>query len=148
METLSNIIENDEWWGAEGTHKGLPLLIRFRPKLSPALELSAYPQLIQVYWGYSEHPSGMPSPEDSERMEVFENRLVGHSNQICPGSLQTLSPPMVTESGFSIPNRLTFLANGYTTCRKKKSLTPFKSKQITIRVGLTSLKMYGLSNET
>ncbi len=96
METLSNIIENDEWAGAEGTHKGLPLLIRFRPKLSPALELSAYPQLIQVYWGYTEHPSGMPSPEDSERMEVFEDRLVGALESDLSGLLASV----ITTNGY------------------------------------------------
>ncbi len=76
MEELSKVISNDQWAVAEGTHNDLPLMIRFRNKLSQTPMREGHPQLIQIYWDYSEHESGMPSSEESQSMEVFENRLV------------------------------------------------------------------------
>ncbi|MGF1713162.1 DUF695 domain-containing protein, partial [Vibrio kagoshimensis] len=70
------IINNDHWAVAEGKYNDLPLMIRFRDKLMPHLGISNYPKLIQVYWNYSVHESGMPSKVDSAAMEIFENRLV------------------------------------------------------------------------
>ena len=76
MEALSEIIKSDQWAVAEGTHNDLPLMIRFRNKLSPGSSISNHPQLIRIYWDYTPHESGMPSTNDSQSMEVFENRLV------------------------------------------------------------------------
>ncbi len=76
MADLSTVIKNDEWAVAEGVHNDLPLMIRFRNKLVPNVNVSALPRLIQIYWNYSEHESGMPSEAESQSMEVFENRLV------------------------------------------------------------------------
>ncbi len=76
MEGLSDIIKNDQWAVAEGTHNDLPLMIRFRNKLSFGRSTSNHPQLIRIYWDYTSHESGMPSTDDSQSMEVFENRLV------------------------------------------------------------------------
>ena len=76
MEVLSDIVKNDQWSIAEGTHNDLPLMIRFRNKLSPDSGVSNHPQLIRIFWNYSPHESGMPSADDSQSMEIFENRLV------------------------------------------------------------------------
>ncbi|TMN86517.1 hypothetical protein CWB72_19675 [Pseudoalteromonas phenolica] len=76
MEVLRDIINSDQWAVAEGTHNDLPLMIRFRNKLSKDSSISNHPQLIRIYWDYSPHESGMPSTDDSQSMEVFENRLV------------------------------------------------------------------------
>lgn len=44
--------------------------------MTSELDISNHPQLIQIYWNYSKHDSGMPSSVDSQHMEIFENRLV------------------------------------------------------------------------
>lgn len=76
MVGLDYLIKNNPWAVAEGTHNNLPLMIRFRSNLTSELDISNHPQLIQVYWNYSKHESGMPSSGDSQHMEIFENRLV------------------------------------------------------------------------
>lgn len=45
MEVLSDIIKNDQWAVAEGTHNDLPLMIRFRNKLGLDSSASNPPQL-------------------------------------------------------------------------------------------------------
>lgn len=52
-------------------------MIRFRNELAPDSGISKHPQLIRIYWDYTQHESGMPSTDDSQSMEVLENRLVG-----------------------------------------------------------------------
>ena len=96
METLENIIKNDQWAVAEGTHKKLSLIIRFRNKLTTQLNLSQHPQLIQIYWGFGEHPSGMPSDKDSKEMEIFENRLV----EALESDLTGILTSVITTNGY------------------------------------------------
>ena len=96
MENLSSIIENDVWAIAEGTHKDLPLLVRFREKLVPGIDVSNHPQLIRIYWEYEAHTSGMPSEADSDEMEVFENRLVDALENDLAGVLAAV----VTTNGY------------------------------------------------
>ena len=73
---LSEIIKRDQWAGAEGTHNELPLIIRFRNKVSKDCNLKPLPQLIQIFWDFEDSRSGMPSNEESNAMRVFEDRLV------------------------------------------------------------------------
>jgi hypothetical protein len=95
MKELSVLIENDQWAVAEGTHNDLPLMIRFRDKFVQGVNISNHPQLIQIFWEYSEHESGMPSTEDSQSMEVFENRLV----EALEGDLTGVLSAVITTNG-------------------------------------------------
>ena len=47
---LSQILKNDIWSLAEGTHNELPLVIRFRTELTTDVDVSGYPLLIPVFW--------------------------------------------------------------------------------------------------
>ena len=96
METLENIIKNDEWTVAEGTHKNLPLIIRYRNELNSQLNLSNHPQLIQVYWEYADHSSGMPNDIDTKKMEVFENRLI----EALESDLSGILTSVITTNGY------------------------------------------------
>jgi len=72
---FAELVKNGPWAISEGTHNNLPLMIRFRNNLSRQADISKHPQLIQIYWDLEKSPSGMPSPIESEQMELFENRL-------------------------------------------------------------------------
>ena len=96
MEDLATIIEIDQWAIAEGTHNELPLMIRFRSKLTPAIDVSSHPQLIRIYWEFGSHASGMPSNSDSEDMEVFENRLV----EALESDLAGILTSVITTNGY------------------------------------------------
>lgn len=75
--TIIEIIAKDKWAVADGTHKNLPLIIRFRNEFHKNKpDISGHPHLIQVIWPYESDASGMPSENSSKQMEVFENRLV------------------------------------------------------------------------
>ncbi len=76
MEALRHIIKNDQWAVAEEMHNDLLLIIRFRNELTPDSGIFNHSQLIRIYWDYTQHESGMPSTDESQSMEVFENRLV------------------------------------------------------------------------
>jgi len=96
MKELRSIIDNDQWAVSEGTHNDLPLMVRFRNKLEPEINISNHPQLMQIYWNYSEHNSGMPSKKDSGEMETFENRLVNALENDLTGILTAV----ITTNGF------------------------------------------------
>ena len=93
---ISEILKRDAWAGAEGTHNGLPLIIRFRPEFSQDSNLQVFPQLLQVYWEFGHAPSGMPSQEESEAMQVFEDRLVNSLESVPEGALTAV----VTTNGY------------------------------------------------
>lgn len=73
---ITLLTEHDAWNGCEGEHLGLPLLIRYRSQLSRSVDLSNHPYLVIIGWNYSDHPSGMPSLEESVCMNRFEGELV------------------------------------------------------------------------
>ncbi|AUI09561.1 MULTISPECIES: DUF695 domain-containing protein [Stenotrophomonas] len=70
------LTECDAWNGGEGEYMGAPLLIRYRSQLTRNVDLSNHPHLIIAQWSYSEHPSGMPSPDELIAMNNFEAALV------------------------------------------------------------------------
>jgi len=68
--------DSDAWNNAEGESDGMPILIRYRPKLEAFLGDPRYPRRLTITWDYGKwHSSGMPSPEDSDAMEVLEDAL-------------------------------------------------------------------------
>ena len=75
-EAVSPGADADAWSVAEGTHEGLPLLIRFRPKLLERSDRRLFPIRLSVSWTYSKGASGMPSQDDLDEMNHFEDALV------------------------------------------------------------------------
>lgn len=65
------------WTGAEGEYDNHPLLIRFR-QIPKGFSKSKYPSRLNVFWKMSEpDENGLPTEEETNRLEVFEERLVG-----------------------------------------------------------------------
>lgn len=75
-KTVKSIVTRDVWAVAEGTHKGKPLIIRFRNEFNEKPDVSQFPKRINVSWSYDGEATGMPSVELSKSMEAFEDRLV------------------------------------------------------------------------
>lgn len=64
------------WAGAEAEYNNHPLLIRFRefPKRFPK---SKYPKRINIFWKmYETDENGLPTEDEFNRLETFEDRLV------------------------------------------------------------------------
>lgn len=74
--TIQQIIENDRWSVAEGTHQGKPLVIRYRGELSKKPDLRGFPRMVRIVWPYAANASGMPDSAASVNMGVFEDRLM------------------------------------------------------------------------
>ena len=76
MDDLIAIINNDDGWVIEEEVRNDELMVtRFRYELTTKLDKKKYSNLIRVFWNYSEHSTGLPSPKDVQLMNVFENRL-------------------------------------------------------------------------
>lgn len=79
MSELSELIcaaDRDEWTLAEGDIEGRPSVLRFRPSLSKVLGNPRLPRRLVVTWEYGDDGgTGMPDPETSEDLEIFEDAL-------------------------------------------------------------------------
>src|SRR5437868_5902437 len=68
----------DTWTCATGTNNGLPQLLRCRTNLAEVVGRKSHRRLLRITWRYATPDgSGLPSPELNERMEIFENAVVG-----------------------------------------------------------------------
>ena len=74
--TIQEIIKNDIWALAEGTDSSNATVIRFRSEFGNKPNITGYPHLIQITWSYTSSSSGMPDKLASEKMSVFEDRLI------------------------------------------------------------------------
>lgn len=71
------VVKEDAWAVAEGTHEDKLVLVRFRHNFRQVLDFEGYHLLLQITWPFFEvDPSGMPGVEDAEAMEQFEQRLL------------------------------------------------------------------------
>jgi len=73
------------WALAAGEHEGSHLLIRFR-QFPEDFARAQFPERINIFWRmYEPELNGLPTNQESQRLETFENRLVsaverdGHS---------------------------------------------------------------------
>lgn len=68
--------QDQEWSIATGQHEGRPIFIRFR-EFPDTFPKGDYPERCNVFWTMAEASDrGVPSPDETERMQRFENRLV------------------------------------------------------------------------
>ncbi len=63
------------WLIAESESDGLPLIYRIRESAPIGVSRHQYPNLLSLLWRYDPEPSGMPSEEDDDLMNDFEDRL-------------------------------------------------------------------------
>ena len=64
------------WTGVETEYNGRPLLVRF-VTLPKGFPKSKYPERLNIFWKMSESPDdiGLPTEQESTKLEIFENRL-------------------------------------------------------------------------
>jgi hypothetical protein len=68
-------VADDQWNVAQGEKNGKPLLIRYRSKRPPGVEAAAFPFLLSATWSYQPNKFGLPSAEEMESMDTFEDAL-------------------------------------------------------------------------
>ncbi len=66
---------DDLWSVAQGVKNGRPLLIRYRSERPHGVEATSYPLLLSATWSYCGNELGLPAPEESELMAIFEDAL-------------------------------------------------------------------------
>ena len=73
---IQELLQSDNWSIADGETPDGPVVIRFRTPILKGGQTGDFTTLITVAWIYGEEGSGlMPSPEQSETMERFEETL-------------------------------------------------------------------------
>lgn len=66
---------NDQWTVAQGQKNGRPLLIRYRSQRPQGVDTAAFPFLLSATWSYQPNDYGLPSAEEMELMDNFEDVL-------------------------------------------------------------------------
>ncbi len=74
--SIPQIIKKDTWNLIRGVSDEYPFFLRYRPQITPDVEITDYSQLVMIFWPYETNSSGMPSNATSERTKIFEDRLV------------------------------------------------------------------------
>jgi hypothetical protein len=76
MNPVLEMIKADQCRVVEVTTETGPALIRFRTPVLGGQEVPGYPWRLVALWPYAEAGSGaLPSPQASEEMETFEDRI-------------------------------------------------------------------------
>ena len=65
----------DLWSVAQGEKNGRPLMIRFRTERPQDVEPTAFPILLSATWTFQPNEHGLPSSDEMERMDKFEDAL-------------------------------------------------------------------------
>ena len=68
-------VADDQWSMAQGEKNGKPLLIRYRSERPQGVEATAFPFLLSATWSYQPNEFGLPSAEEMESMDKFEDVL-------------------------------------------------------------------------
>ena len=66
---------NEQWTVAHAEKNGRPLLIRYRSQRPQGVESAAFPLLLSATWSYQPNEHGLPSAEEMELMDKFEDAL-------------------------------------------------------------------------
>jgi hypothetical protein len=65
----------DAWSVTQAEQNGKPLLIRYRSERPQGVEPAAFPFLLSATWTYQANEFGLPSAEEMELMDQFEDAL-------------------------------------------------------------------------
>jgi len=68
-------VADDQWCVAQAEKNGKPLLIRYRGERPRGVEATAFPFLLSATWAYRPNGFGLPSAEEIESMDKFEDAL-------------------------------------------------------------------------
>ncbi|MDJ0970873.1 MAG: DUF695 domain-containing protein [Kiloniellales bacterium] len=73
-DRIRELVEKDVWALAEAHSAQGPMLKRFRTPILQPVDITSHRRVLRILWIYAEEGTGeMPSSEDSDRMEKFEN---------------------------------------------------------------------------
>lgn len=68
---------DDTWFFTTGEADGKPSTLRGRQNLRHLVGLKTHPRLLRIQWQYEPvNDSGMPSSDQSDQMETFENTII------------------------------------------------------------------------
>lgn len=68
--------DNAAWTLAQGHTGEYPFIVRYR-QFAQDFPRDAYPDRLNVFWSMQQpDENGLPSPEETGRLETFENRLI------------------------------------------------------------------------
>lgn len=63
------------WYLAEGEIDGLPAFVRFRDNVESFILSGNYRNFLRIVWEFEADEHGLPSDDETERLESFEDNL-------------------------------------------------------------------------
>lgn len=93
--TIKAAVERDRWAVGQGENEGKPLIVRFRPEMRVIEDVTGYPELFLVNWNYSPDSEGLPSDEETEALDEFEDVMLTSLERDC----HTVLTCVVTNDG-------------------------------------------------
>jgi hypothetical protein len=93
---LASIMTQDRWSILEKTSGDAPALLRYRSPVPKPTEVEGCGWALRILWAYAEVDSGAwPTPDDSEKMSAFEEKL----SQALEGSMLAFLAAVLTFDG-------------------------------------------------
>ena len=71
----SQSVADDQWSVTQGQKNGQPLVIRYRSERPKGVEAASFPFLLSATWTYQPNEFGLPSADEMELMDKFEDAL-------------------------------------------------------------------------
>jgi uncharacterized protein DUF695 len=68
-------LADDQWSVAQLEKNGKPLLVRYRNERPQGVETAAFPFLLSATWAYQSNEFALPSADEMELMDKFEDAL-------------------------------------------------------------------------
>lgn len=68
-------LADDQWSVAQLEKNGNPLLVRYRNQRPQGVEAAAFPFLLSATWAYQPNQFALPSADEMESMDKFEDAL-------------------------------------------------------------------------
>lgn len=72
---MGEFFEDDSWSVGKAEVEGQPHLIRMRSSMPSEAARLRFPKLMVITWSYEGQDSGLPDPQEYERMRTFEDAL-------------------------------------------------------------------------
>ena len=96
-------LADDRWSVAQLEKKGKPLLVRYRNERPQGVETAAFPFLLSATWAYQRNEFALPSVDEMELMDKFEDALTSALETSQTAHLMVVLTGMVSEIGFGTP---------------------------------------------
>ncbi|MEI9864806.1 MAG: DUF695 domain-containing protein [Limisphaerales bacterium] len=127
-EQVIAAVKQDRWTGISGKHGDDSFMFRYREALCDVADYSGYSRALIITWTYNHDGcSGIPSQDEVNELEDFENRLV----ELFELDFQAVLAAALTERG---TRQWLFYASDIPECQRRLDEMPQKAERYPIEL--------------